>query len=258
MNGTVAGIVLLAAHGLAVGLGAEPPAEPASLDGARPVSVAVSLQGKRGAVGASPLAVVFDAPRGDGRGGAKGLLVCSGPEWAKLGTRWSLTYARGATAFGLQIIHPLKNGQVIIHLKRDGLGLSTPRAWTQVGYGGGDGKGLQLAEAFKKFFPLVEDRAYRITSTLRPDGRYEMRIENELVASGQVREAHRLSLEIKEGQRFPGASGWGKLEFQGEGFLPNWRRGFAGILVEPLDNGQNTVSALRFTPSILRPEPTDF
>jgi hypothetical protein len=230
----------------------------ATLEDARPVSVAARLEGKRGATGASPLAIAFDAPRGDGRGGAKGLLVRAGPEWADLGSRWSLTYARGGSAFGLQLIHPFKDGQVIIHLKAEGVGISTPRAWAQAGYGGGDRAALRPAEAFKKLFPLADDKPYRIVSTLLPDGAYEMKVEDELVVSGQVRQAQRLSFELKEGQQFPGAAGWGKLEFKGDGFLPDWRRGFAGLIVEPLDNGQNTISALRFAPSIVRPEQTDF
>lgn len=230
----------------------------ATLDDVKPVPVATTLEGKRGAAGANPLAIVFDAPRGDGRGGAKGVLVCGGPEWAKLGSRWSFTYARGGSAFGLQIIHPFQNGQVIVHLKREGVGISGPRAWTEAGYGGGDRAALRPTEAFKKLFPLAEDKPYRVVSTLLPDGAYEMKVEDEAVVSGQVRAAQPLSFEIKEGQQFPGASGWGKLEFQGAGFITEWRRGFCGVVVEPLDDGQNTVSGLRFTPSILKPEPTDF
>ncbi len=230
----------------------------AALDDAEPVRVAARLEAKRGATGASPLAIAFDGPRGDGRGGAKGLLVCAGPEWAKLGTRWAFSYARGGSAFGLQIIHPFKNGQVIVHVKKEGVGLSTSRAWAEAGYGGGDRSALRPAEAFKKHFPLEDDKAHRITSTLLPDGAYEMKVEDELVVSGRVRGATPLSFELKEGQRFPGASGWGKLAFEGEGFLPRWRHGFCGILVEPLDSGQNAVSALRFAPSLRKPEPTDF
>jgi hypothetical protein len=249
---------LLAALGAAAGIGAEPAEAPATLEEAKPVSVTARLEGKRGAAGASPLAVAFDAPRGDGRGGAKGILACAGPEWMKLGTRWAFTYARGGSAFGLQIIHPLKSGQAIIHLKREGVGLSSARAWAQSGYGGGDRAPLRTSEVFKKLFPLVEDKPYRVVSTLLPDGAYEMKVEDEVVVTGQVRGAQPLSFELTEGQRFPGGSGWGKLEFTGEGFIPQWRRGFCGVIVEPLDNGRNAVSALRFSPSIVKPEPTDF
>ncbi|MBM4039069.1 MAG: hypothetical protein FJ290_11215 [Planctomycetes bacterium] len=251
-------VSLIAALGSAAGLAGEPPDAPATLDDAEPVLVAARLEGKRGAAGANPLAIAFDAPRGDGRGGAKGLLVCAGPEWAKLGTRWTLSYARGGSAFGLQIIHPFKNGQVITHVKKEGVGLSTSRAWAEAGYGGGDRTALQPAEAFKKHFPLEDDKAYRITSTLLPDGSYEMKVEDEVVVSAQVRGAKPLSFEIKDGQRFPGSSGWGKLAFEGEGFLREWRHGFCGVIIEPLDNGQNTVSPLGFTPSVRKPEPTDF
>ncbi|MBM4031921.1 MAG: hypothetical protein FJ291_09065 [Planctomycetes bacterium] len=258
MARVVATLGLVAGLSLARGLGAEPADAPARLDDAKPASVAARLEGRRGATGASPLSIAFDAPRGDGRGGAKGLLVCAGPEWANLGSRWSLTYARGGSAFGLQLIHPFKDGQVIIHLKPEGVGLSSPRAWAQVGYGGGDRAPLRPAEAFRKLFPLADDKAYRVVSTLLPDGAYEMKVEDEVVVSGQVRQAQRLSFELKEGQHFPGSAGWGKLEFKGEGFIPEWRRGFAGLIVEPLDDGQNTASALRFAPAIVRPEPTDF
>lgn len=230
----------------------------AALEDARPVVVAAKLEGKRGAAGANPLAIVFDAPRGDGRDGATGVLVCGGPGWAELGSRWTLTYDRAGSAFGLQIIHPFRNGQVIFHLKKDGVGLSSPRAWAEVGYGAGDRAALRHAEAFKRHFPLEDGKAYRITSTLLPDGTYEMKVGDEVVVSGRVRAARALSFELKEGRRFPGASGWGKLEFRGSGFFTRWRRGFCGVIVGPLDDGRNRVSRLVFAPSIVKPQATDF
>ena len=78
----------------AIGLSAGPAwaAEaPDPLADRKPVVVAARLQGKRGATGVHALARAFDGPRGDGRLGAKGVVVNSGILWEKLGTRWAFS-----------------------------------------------------------------------------------------------------------------------------------------------------------------------
>jgi len=256
---------MAAALAAAVGAAAEgqpaPRAPDAKAPGMKTVRIASRLQAKRGAVGRHDLAVVFDAPKGDGRRGAKGVVVNSGMLWEKLGTRWALRYARGGSAYGLQVIHPFKEGQVIIRITKSNVAAATPRAWTQVGYHGGYFRRLTSTDAFKDEFPLEEDKFAAIVSTLRPDGSYELAVNGHVVAQGKFSAAKPLSFEIKKGARFPGASGWAKLEFKGNDFPEQWGAGYAGILVEPLDNGQNTVTNLRFAPGLIRlktDENTDF
>ena len=144
---------------------------------------------------------------------------------------------------------------------RSRVGASTPRAWTQVGYGGGDPRRLTFTDAFKEQFPLKADEPASFTSTLRPDGTYELAVNDQVVARGKFKAASPLSFVIKKGATFPAASGWAKLEFKGHQFPEQWEPGYAGILIEPLDNGQNTVTALRFAPALARLETdktTDF
>lgn len=229
---------------------AEEPAAPFA--GRKPVTVAGVLRAKGGASQLHRLARVFDGPRGNGRSGAKGVVVCSGMLWEKLGTRWAFRYRRSASAYGIQVIHPYKKGQVVVRITRGGVAVATPRAWTEIGYHHGDSKRLAFTEHFKEVFPLKEDRFADFVSTLRPDGSYELEANGEVVARGRFTAAHPLSFELKEGQTFPGASGWGKLEFKGHEFPEQWEPGYGGILLEPLDNGSNGVTLLRFLPSLAR------
>jgi len=101
-------------------------------------------------------------------------------------------------------------------------------------------------------FPLADGKSYQITSTLRADGKYQLVVDDRLVGSLKVRNAHPISFRIKPGSRFPPSSGWGTLEFKGDDFPLVWRPGYAGILVEPLDNGKNIASELRFAPGIIK------
>ncbi len=198
------------------------------------------------------LARAFDGPRGDGRSGARGVVIQGGQLWSRLGTRWRFGWMRGGSAWGVQIIHPLKDGQVVIHVKKSGIGVSTPRAWTEVGYGRGDAKALTRTDAYDKLFPLEDDRLYWIDSALRPDGSYQLSIGDEVVATGTLGAAHPISFAIAPGQRFPLASGWGELKFEGKEFPEQWEAGCAGILLEPLDNGRNQAVGLSFAPDLAR------
>ena len=226
------------------------PADPFA--GRAPVSVAASLLGKRGGREVHRLARVFDGPRGDGRLGAKGVVVCSGILWEKTGTRWAFRYRRSKAAYGVQVIHPYKKGQVVIRITRTGVAMATPRAWAEIGYHSGGSKRLTRTEYFPKVFPLKETELTDFVSTLRPDGSYELEAKGEVVARGRFTEASAISFELKEGQTFPGASGWGKLEFKGHQFPEQWEPGYGGILLEPLDSGENTVIGLTFLPSLPR------
>ncbi len=255
---------------------AAPAAQEAKAVVAGPVLIVRRLEGKRGPAGrtiaphtrptpagptpalnanmphAVPLAIAFDGPMGDGRRGAKGVVVRSGPEWFQRGTRWTFRYARSQSAYGLQLIHPFKDGQVIVHITKSGVGMSSPRAWTEVGYHGGDRRALKQTEDHRDIFPMKDGEEYRFASTLAADGSYQLSVNDKVVVTATVTKAQAISFEIEPGTRFPGASGWAKLKFKGEGFPMAWKLGYAGVLVEPLDNGKNIVSDLRFSPSIIK------
>jgi len=99
---------------------------------------------------------------------------------------------------------------------------------------------------------LKEDEPQQFTSILLPDGAYQLKADDRVLASMKLQSAHAISFQLKPGARFPGASGWAKLEFRGDPFPEQWQPGYAGILVEPLDDGQNTVRDLRYGPGIIR------
>ena len=210
-----------------------------------PVAVAASLQAKGSATTPAANTVVFSGPTGNGRSGAKGILLKSEPG---SGSTWTFKYQRGGTAYGVEIIHPLGRGHAIVHLGKGGIGLSTPKAWTEVGYGGGDSKRVNQNKTFDEIFPLKDGQEYEVVSRMSAGGAFELLIDGKSVATGRASGADPLSLEIPEGKTFP-LSGRGKLEFKGDDLPLKWSPGWAGILLGPLDDGQHSARELRYTPN---------
>jgi hypothetical protein len=213
--------------------------------------VAGSVQGKRGCFGLSPRAAAFQAPPGDGRSGANGIVVRARPEWTKTGTTWAFRYQRRGSAWGVQILHPFRGGQVIVHLSRGRVGISTPRAWAEVGYTRGYAREPERTADFADLFPLKDRFVYEVRSTLSANGHFQLKVSDKVVATATVKAARPVSFEIPEGKRFPGASGWAKLEFAGKGFPTQWEIGYAGLLIEPLDNGHHGAYEVHFAPGII-------
>ncbi|MEM7011732.1 MAG: RICIN domain-containing protein [Verrucomicrobiota bacterium] len=198
------------------------------------IEVAKSIQTKREVEGANQYAVEFEAPPGDGRSGARGVLFKTLRRHQGQRTVWSMIYKRGASAFELQLIHPVGKGQGIVHLNSNGIGISSPGAWRESGYGGGDRDAVKYD---KEKFQLENDRDYQIRSEVSPTGKGKLFIDDKLVASFQFDEETKpLSLEIPEGESFPGASGWAELRFKGEALPKKWKRGWAGLIVGPRDS----------------------
>ena len=96
---------------------------------------------------------------------------------------------------------------------------------------------MRKKKAFDEVFPLKDDQEYTILSRMSENGSCEVVIDGQLVATARAKSAKPLSLEIPEGRKFPGASGWDKLAFKGEGLPMEWAPGSAGILLGPLDGG---------------------
>jgi hypothetical protein len=170
----------------------------------------------------------------------------------RAGSTWAFRYSRGGTAYGAQIIHPAGRGQMIAHLEANGVGLSTPEAWREVGYSGGDAKRVRKTRTFDKIFPLQGGLEYTVVSRLSAGGAYELFLNGELVVTGRASSASPLDLEIPEGKTFPN-DGRGKLEFKGAEGAPlplKWSPGWSGILLGPLDNGEHICRDLRFYPGV--------
>jgi hypothetical protein len=96
-------------------------AAPASGASITPIVVASVLETKGKISDPAADTIVFNAPSGDGRNGAKGILLkdeAAGVAATRAGSTWAFRYTRGGTARGVQIIHPIGRGQAIVHLDR--------------------------------------------------------------------------------------------------------------------------------------------
>jgi hypothetical protein len=216
---------------------------------AQPVTIAAKLAAKAGATDPAPGVLVFDAPGGDGRRGAKGLLYKGDPGSLRNGSSWSFRYARGGSAQTIQIIHPSSRGQAIVHLGQKGVGLSTPTEWIEVGYGGGETKRVNEVKGFKEIFPLKDGQEYAVLSRLSVGGALELFIDEKLVVTGHVAGADPLSLKNPEGKTAP-SGGRGPSEFKGPDLPQVWAAGWGGLIVGPMDSGENRCTEIRFYPGL--------
>lgn len=215
------------------------------------IEVAAEIKGKGTATKLATGAVVFDGPTGNGRRGAKGVLLVNDPLTGKNGSTWSLTYTRGGSDRGLFIIHPHGSGQMISHVHKDEVGISTPSSWTEVGYGTGDPKRILKAPGFNEVFPLKDGEAYQVVSRLDGQGGYDLTINGKVIAAARVAATSPLSLEMNPAMKFPGSSP-GSTGFSGNDLPMRWAAGYAAVLLGPLDTGQNVCREVRFLPAVLK------
>jgi hypothetical protein len=213
-----------------------------------PIAVASEIKAKGAVKEPGPNVLPFNAPKGNGRSGAIGLLVKNPPAASRTGSEWAFNYKRAGTAYPLQIIHPHGRGQFIVHINKDNVGASTPEHWYEVGFLGGDTKRIKMSRVSSSIFPLVDDTDYAVVSRVSPTGAFELSINGQVVATGRATGAEPLSLEIPEGKSFSG-SGRGALEFKGESLPLKWEAGYAGIIVGPVDNGTHVCRDVRYTPA---------
>jgi hypothetical protein len=214
---------------------------------AKPIDVAAGLKSSAGATGPQPNTVVFDGPVGDGRHGAKGILLKSN---LGNGSTWSFKYIRNHQAEGtVQIIHPVGHGQGIVIIRAKEIRVASPKEWAEVGWGGGETKGVKEKGAFKKVFPLKDDQEYSVVSCMSPGGSFDLYIDGELVASGHTGSARPLSLKIPA----EGCPGCGKppVKFSGADLPLVWSPGWSGVIVGPVDRTRNEVKDLQFTPVVV-------
>lgn len=218
------------------------------------VRVASALQAKGEVQDLKRGAIAFDGPAGDGRRGAKGVLLINDPLTGKNGSTWSFTYSRPGSAQMLEIMHPCGKGQVIVHISKSAVGVSTPKAWTETGYSSGDESSVRKSKEFETVFPLEEGVEYPIVSVLDAQGGLELSISGKVVATARVGStaSSPLSMEIPAGATFRG-SGRGVLEFKGENFPMQWAAGYAALLVGPMDGGEPHVCRdVRFWPMVAK------
>lgn len=219
------------------------PSTPGSGSGEPILNVADSIQSKGHAENAADGIVIFDGPPGDGRRGAKGLLL-KRPESDSGASTWQVDYKRGGTARGLQLMHPRGTGHAVIHINSWGVGLSTPGDWKSISYGGGKGDNIERQEAAGAVFPLQNERWYKVFSRMEVGGRFEVYIDGKLVAIGNAGSASPLMLSSPDPKRGV---------FKGDGLENEWKKNWAGLILGPLDKGVNRCNNIRYSPGLADP-----
>lgn len=214
------------------------------LDGAAaPGRICERVAAKTGAVGMADGVQPFDGPGGDGRRYAKGVLVPAPAGWQETGTSWTFDYQRSGSPYGIQIIHPFKQGQVLVSLWRD-VAIGTGGPWDQFGWG--DPKShvtIKKAPDLAKSLPLetAEGATVRITSRLDAAGNYRLELDGRTIAEAKIDEVLPLVLDLPTGQGPHQAKG----KFSGAGLPRALATGEAGLLLSPLDGGVNSASDVR-------------
>lgn len=220
--------------GSAAGEGEAPisPVRPAGGQGEKGTVVCRKLVVQGSAQGVSDRALVSGGPRGNGRSGARVLLVEAADDWTVLGTQWSGVYHRAGNARWLQLIHPTQDGHLMVTVFPDRVRLTEGGFWG--GYTGREtGLEVQRSRAFERTFPLEPGVEYRITSELTADGVYRLYVDGQAVAAARI------------GQTQPLVLGG---EFEDREAPETLSRGQAGVILGPADRAPNVLSEIRFFP----------
>ncbi len=209
------------------------PAPTGAVDLSSVPAVAARLESKRGATNALPTALVFDAPRGDGRSGASGLLLEPPTDWDSRGTVWSCQFSRNGSSRGVIFIHPHGDGQVIVSVRQNGLHLASPDQWPgpKPYEPGRSVIPLTLSADFKDVFQLG-DQTRELVSRLQPDGTYEFLLDGKVVASATISDVK--PLNFGAGVNFKDST------------MPEPIRGYGGVIIGPTDGGSAKASQIRF------------
>ena len=217
------------------------------------IEVAAEMKPKSAVSSPAEGAIVFEGPGGNGRRYTKGVLLINDPQTGKSGTTWSFKYSRSGGSQGLHIIHPHGNGQMIAHVHKDGVGISTPASWAEAGWGKGDQKRMTKHRGLDEIFPLNDGEDYQVVSKLDGQGGYGLTINGKLVATAHVTKTSPLSLEIKPGTNAPGLQRWGTPEFKGEKLPMTWAAGSAAVILGPMEGAEKNVCwEIRFLPAVLK------
>lgn len=210
--------------------------------------IASRVQGKQGVTEPAAGVICFDAPDGDGRRGAKGVLVRQPSGWAAAGTTWATTYSRSLSAEGVQFIHPLGNGQLMVQVKSQGVGVINPHAWIETGYRDFSKKGVTPTPAYDTVFPLKDNTEYAVETRVTATGAIAISVNGQVVATSRFNpaDAHPLSLpSANEGS----GGGTRKTTFKSLAGNPEMPQqldaGDAMLLVGPLDRGINICTNVR-------------
>lgn len=190
------------------------------------------LQAKTSPKGLIDGGVAFNGPSGDGRRGANGIVVAAPDEWTKRGTVWHCTYRRGGTARGVQFIHPLAGGHVVVTVSNANVQANSVATWPdERGYTGRIGSiPLVKAPTFAEVFKLGEE-PHELTSQLLPNGVFGFYVDGNLMAAGRFTGVQPLDMTAA---------------FKGNGFDPRLAVGQGGMIIGPMDGGTNRAENVTF------------
>ncbi len=196
-----------------------------------------------------PAARTFTPPEGAAGDRTTGVLVKAHSSYATTGTTWELDFeSNWESDLGLQFIHPLGNGHGIVTLHRRSIGMSTPGRWSEIGYGAGTIDEATYTDSFASIFPLNSGQSYSLKSTVTPNGDVSVVIDQQLVAAGTVNQPPPLVTSISGDVEFPGSTSPPVDTFSGTDFPAQWQSGYAGLIFEPIDQGNKTSSVVTFSP----------
>ncbi len=210
-----------------------------------PANIA-NLLADRSSSGVNPQAIRFTPPAGDGRGHRTGVMLAGNNAFDAFGSSWEFDYQRND--WGVQTVHPFKNGHCVITLHRNSLGLDTPARWLEIGYGGGTLSNLVHTPAYTNVFPLVSGASYHVKTAVDASGGVSIFLNSSLVASGAIATARAIDFNVNTNEDYPGSSVFDTRQFTGTSFPTNWQKGYAGLILEPVDTGSNRVSSLKYLP----------
>ncbi|MBM79395.1 MAG: hypothetical protein CMJ78_02220 [Planctomycetaceae bacterium] len=185
-------------------------------------------------------AMVFTGPAGDGRRGSAGFIVPAMMLMQAESTHWRFGFQRAASGYGFQIIHPFRNGHVVVSVASS-VAIHRGGYWGDIGWGNPTGSDkVALSSAGKEMLPLRPDRLYTVESILSPDGLLRLSINNILVCQQVIKTATPVTLAIKEGSKIYGGSSWDKTTFKGPDFKPTLKGGDGGLILGPMDGSGPT------------------
>ncbi len=207
--------------------------------------VADRLQGKAKPTGVPPTLLTFNGPSGDGRRGANGVFIPAEIVGGVAGaTEWSCSYQRDRSARGIQFVHPVNDGHVVVTVYQQFVNVVPGGGFP--GYLGRDVLQLSKTSAFAEHFPLKDKQTYEVASRVFPSGQVAVLVNETVVATATVSQTAPLIVE----------------KFPDNGLPREWPAGSTGVIIGPLDGGINRAENVVFShsqteapPSIAAKEP---
>ncbi len=182
----------------------------------------------------NPAAIKFIPPAAAGRPDRSGIMIISTSSFDEIGSQWEFEWERNDN--GVEVIHPFKDGQCILKIRRDSITLDTPKRWLDKGYN--FGTPLTHTAGYDRFFPLRDGSRYRVKTFVSPAGEISLFMNDTLVARGSLSVVYPIDFTIGPGESFFDQAVWPETRlFSGKGFPLKWQKGYTGIIVEPVEVG---------------------